>query len=102
MKEIIEALRKSVRDAEDNGHRTIEFPTPDAKTLIDFFDKQEPQYSKRFVEHCFKITNKNALDDFYNMWIKHEKDLSCKLISAEKTCKFCGEIITDDHLCTHL
>ena len=47
--------------------------------LDDYIDNEEPVYPKVFTEHCFKITNKNALDEFYNMWLKHSKELSCKL-----------------------
>ena len=46
---------------------------------IDNFDKEESTYPKAFVEHCFKITNKNALDEFYKMWLEHSNDLNCKL-----------------------
>jgi len=54
---------------------------------IDNFDREEPAYSKAFVEHCFKITNKNALDEFYKMWLKHSEDLNCPLIDVEKNKK---------------
>ena len=46
---------------------------------IDNIDREEPTYPKAFVEHCFKITHKNALDEYYKMWLRNNKDLSCSL-----------------------
>jgi hypothetical protein len=98
-------IRNNLFDKLPTGHieawQLLEIIKNHLKQLDDYIDNEEPQYSKRFVEHCFKITNKNALDDFYNMWIKHDKDLSCKLISAEERCEFCGKIIEDKdhHIC---
>jgi hypothetical protein len=51
---------------------------------IDNIDREDPTYPKAFVEHCFKITSKNALDEFYKIWLKHSKDLSCPLKSGDE------------------
>jgi hypothetical protein len=39
MKDIVEALRRTIKEAQDNGHRTIIFPVPDAEVLVEGIDK---------------------------------------------------------------
>jgi hypothetical protein len=39
MKEVIEALKKSIQDAESCGDKSILFPVPDAKILLERFPK---------------------------------------------------------------
>ena len=34
MNVIIESLKQAIKDGEENGHRTILFPIPDAKRLV--------------------------------------------------------------------
>lgn len=48
MKEIIDAFRRTVKDTQDNGHRTIIFPVEDAEALV------ENVYTKEDLERAFK------------------------------------------------
>jgi hypothetical protein len=48
MKEIINALARSVKEAEENGGKIIIFPVPDAKILVDGYptDGEIEEYFK--------------------------------------------------------
>jgi hypothetical protein len=48
MEEIIDALARSVKEAEENGNKTILFPVADAKILVDNY----PTYGE--IEEYFK------------------------------------------------
>ena len=52
MKEIINALARSVEEAEDNGHRTILFPVPDAKILVNSYPTDEE--IEEYFKYCAK------------------------------------------------
>jgi hypothetical protein len=55
MKDIINALRRTVKEAEENGHRTIIFPVPDAKNLIEGFD----DILLKFIEFENKVSGES-------------------------------------------
>lgn len=56
MKEIINALKRTVKEAEENGHRTIIFPVPDAKNLIEGLD----DLLLKFIEFEFSGESDNV------------------------------------------
>ena len=39
MREVVEALRRTVKDAEEKGDKSMIFPISDAKMLLEFIDK---------------------------------------------------------------
>ena len=56
MKEIINALKRTIKEAEEKGHKTIIFPVPDAKNLIDGFDDM----LLKFIEFEFSGESDNV------------------------------------------
>ena len=56
MKYIIKALKRTIKTAEENGHKTIIFPVPDAKNLIEGFE-----------DMLLKFIEFNSLGEFDNV-----------------------------------
>jgi hypothetical protein len=71
MKYVINALKRSIEEAENNGHRSIIFPTPDAKTLVNGFEDmllKFTEFSNREESH--KIPRIIVIKQFLKNYFK--------------------------------